>query len=133
MKVAIPQFGSRVSPRFDFASEVLIVTIKDGNVIDRQQHSLINLNTIRRSILLREQGVDVLICGAISDFAVRFLLGNGIQVISMVVGETEEAIKRIIDGTLFSATITIPRLKRKSRYRKRRGRCIGRRVDFTQE
>ena len=54
MKVAIPMFNSRVSPRFDFAPKVLIAKVENGKVVDREHHSLINLNTIRRGTLLRK-------------------------------------------------------------------------------
>jgi len=76
MKVAIPMFNSRVSPRFDFASKVLVATIEGGIVIERQEHSLADLNPIRRSALLNVLGINLMICGGISGFSERLLIGN---------------------------------------------------------
>jgi predicted Fe-Mo cluster-binding NifX family protein len=133
VKVAIPTFNSRVSPRFDFAAEVLIATVDDGKVVDREQHSLINLNTLRRGTLLREQGVDLLICGGITDFTVRLLLGNGIQVVPMVAGEIEEVLEKLINGDFDSATTPASYPLTTGRYHTRKGRYRGNRMDSRQK
>ncbi len=40
MKVAIPIFGPRVSPRFDFAPALLIFTLQDGKVCGAGRNSV---------------------------------------------------------------------------------------------
>ena len=127
VKIAIPMFDSRVSPRFDFASKVLIATIEGGRVVDRKEYSLNNLNPIRRSALLKEQEVNVLICGGISNFSMRLLMGNGIEVIPMVPGEVEEILTLFISGNLNSAIIPMITGKRYGHHGGR-GRCQGRKV-----
>lgn len=107
MIVAIPLFTNRVSPRFDFASKVLIAAIEDRKVVERQEFSLINLHPLRRNSLLCDLGVNVLICGGISTFAQRLASGNGIEVIPMVQGDVEEVLKLFIRGDLSSAIIPI--------------------------
>ena len=37
MKIAIPTFATRVSPRFDCAKSVLVVTIDNGQTSDRHE------------------------------------------------------------------------------------------------
>ena len=37
MKIAIPTFATRVSPRFDCAESVLVVTIDNGQALDRRE------------------------------------------------------------------------------------------------
>lgn len=130
MKVAIPMFNNRVSPRFDFAPKVLIAKVDNGKVVERVQHSLINLNTIRRGTLLREQGVNVVICGGISNFSVRLLLGNGIDVVPMVAGEIEELLEQVINGNLHMVT-TPASPPTTGGHRTRKGRCRGKRMDST--
>ena len=95
MKVAIPIFNGRVSPRFDFALKVLVATVEKEEVTGRDTYSLLNLNPIRRNSLLRELGVDVLICGGISDFSIRYLLDLGVEVVAMVSGEAEEVLETL--------------------------------------
>ena len=131
MKVAIPKFNSRVSPRFEFAAKVLIATVDGGKIMNREEYSLINLNPMRRSALLREQGVNVMICGGISVFFVRLLMGNGIEVIPMVSGEAEEVLNHFINGNLGVATTPISPMRRTGMHRGRRGICRGRKKTFT--
>jgi predicted Fe-Mo cluster-binding NifX family protein len=105
MKIAIPMFNSRVSPRFDFASKVLLATIDGGKVVEREQYSLVNLNPIRRSALLSELEVNVMICGGISHFSQRLIVDKGIDLIPMVSGEAEEVLTLFINGNLDSSII----------------------------
>ena len=107
VKIAVPLFNSRVSPRFDFAAKLLVVTITDGEITDRQEFSLVNLNPIKRTTLLCELQVQVMLCGGISCFAERFIKGHGIEVISLVQGEVEEVLALFINGNLNSAIIPI--------------------------
>ena len=126
MKIAIPTFNSRVSPRFDFASKMLVDTVERGKIVDREIYSLINLNPIRRSSLLCELGVNVLICGGINNFYQRLIIGNGIDVIPMVQGEVEEVLNLFINGDLNSAIIPIVPGRKYGHYRGRRGKGKGR-------
>ena len=125
MKVAIPMFNTRVSPRFDFAPKVLIAKVDSGKVVEREHYSLINLNTIRRGTLLREHGVNVVICGGISNFSVRLLLENGMQVIPMVAGELEEVLSQFVNGHLDTPPMPFSRTVKSGGYRMQKGRCRG--------
>jgi len=125
VKVAIPMFNGRVSPRFDFALDVLIVTIERGEVVNRREYPLTNLHPIKRGALLNEQGVNVLICGGISDFSVRLLTGNGIEVIPMVAGEVDKILDLFIKGNMNSAMIPVIPGRGYGYHRGRRGRCRG--------
>ena len=103
MKVAIPMFNSRVSPRFDFAAKILIATIESGKISERQEYALTNIHQIKRSSLLCELGVKVLICGGISSFCHRLIIDNGIRVIPMIQGEIKEVLNDFIAGSLISS------------------------------
>ncbi|HDN58825.1 MAG TPA: hypothetical protein ENF20_02580 [Candidatus Marinimicrobia bacterium] len=103
VKIAIPMFNSRVSPRFDFAAKILIATIESGKISERQEYALTNIHQIRRSSLLCELGVKVLICGGISSFCHRLITDNGIRVIPMIQGEIEEVLNHYTSGNLISS------------------------------
>lgn len=107
MKIAIPLFNSRVSPRFDCASKILVAKVDGRQVVDRETYSLINLNPIRRSSLLSDLGVNVIICGGISIFSQRLINANAIKIIPMVQGEIEEVLDLFIKGNLNSAIIPV--------------------------
>ena len=130
MKIAIPMFNSRVSPRFDFASKMLVATVEGTKVVDRENYSLINLNPIRRSSLLYELGVNVLICGGINNFSQRLITGNGIDVIPMVQGEVEEVLNLFINGKLHASIMPIIPGRRNMRHSGKRGKFRGKRKDL---
>lgn len=133
MKVAIPLFNSRVSPRFDFAAKLLVVTIADGKITDRQEFSLLNLNPLKRTSLLCELKVQVMLCGGISCFTERFIKAHGIEVVSLVQGEVEEVLTLFVKGNLSSAIIPIiPEQPFRRHYRIKRKRA-GRRKNLLSE
>jgi len=122
MKVAIPVFNNRVSPTFDFASTIVIATVDNEKVDERKEYSLNNLNVVRRSALLNELGVNVLICGGISCFTHRLLMDNEIEVISLVQGEIEEILTLFIDGKKNSEIAPVIQGKRYKFHRRKRGK-----------
>ena len=108
MKVAIPLFGSRVSPRFDCAQRMLLVKIEDKEVVEKEEIWVARWNPLQRITRLTELGIDTVICGGISNFSVRMLANNGIRVISWITGEAEEAIKLHLKGQLKPGVIMGP-------------------------
>ena len=133
MRIAVPLFNSRVSPRFDFAPKLLIVTITEGKITDRQEFSLINLNPIKRISLLCALRVNVMLCGGISSFTQRFIKAHGIDVVALVQGEVEEVLALFINGNLKSAIIPIIPEKRFRHHGRMKRRGIGRRKTFISE
>ncbi len=104
MKLAIPTFGSRVSPRFDFAPRLLLCTLENGNIVNREEISLIPWSPWQRVEKLKEMRVKALICGAIDGNSAQALKDGRIRVISWVSGDVEEALSYYLRGEL------IPRL-----------------------
>ncbi len=48
MKIAIPIFGNRISPRFDFSPEMWIIEVEKGKVVGQEKLSAANLNLPQR-------------------------------------------------------------------------------------
>ena len=131
MKIAIPMFNTRVSPRFDFASKILVATVDGRQIVDRETYSLINLNPIRRSSMLSDLGVNIIICGGISSFSQRLISANAIEVIPMVQGEVEEVLDLFIKGNLTSAIIPVVQGQKVKNHHRKRGKCKhGKTPDF---
>ncbi len=100
MKVAIPIFGSRVSPRFDFAPSLLLCTLREGKIVDREQIPLMSWTPWQRVEKLKEMRVKALICGGIDGHSAQLLKDGKIQVISWVCGGVEEALSCYLRGEL---------------------------------
>jgi predicted Fe-Mo cluster-binding NifX family protein len=108
MKVAIPVFGHRVSPRFDFAPGLILFTLENGKIIGREELSLIPWSSWQRVERLKELQVQTLICGGIDGDSENMLLQQRIQVIPWVAGEAEEALDAFLKGTLQSGATIYP-------------------------
>ncbi len=100
MKIAIPLFGSRVSPRFGYEPEMLIVDIEERKEINRQTFSTTGLGIPQRISLLSSLSVNTLICGGIDILCLRSLSGRGFQIIPGVIGEADEVLEYFLSGKL---------------------------------
>lgn len=112
MIIAIPLFGSRISPRFDFCQEMLIVTIENARVVERRTVSISSLNPQQRIAELCNRNVKTLICGGINGRVHNHLKNNGVSVIYDVIGEADEALDRYLAGQLQPCTFCEGRRRR---------------------
>jgi predicted Fe-Mo cluster-binding NifX family protein len=121
MRVAIPVFGARVSPRFDCAPSLLLFTVENGKVLERGEVLLTHWDVGQRLERLRELDIQALICGGIDGHSAQVLKAHQIQVTAWVAGEAEEAMKSFIRGDLKSGLFPYPGCRRK-RVRMRKGK-----------
>jgi len=105
MKIAIPAFQSKVSPRFDTAQELVLLEVVDGNVIHRERQPLQADSAAGKIKILLEQGVDTLICGGIDRLSQQQIGFNRIEVYSWVTGEIDDAVSCFLRNGLNSGTI----------------------------
>ena len=105
MKIAIPTFATRVSPRFDCAQDVLVVTIETGGVPERQELRASDWTPLERINRLLDLNVDTVLCGGIDCRSVESFQAAGVTVYSWVSGEIEDAMTALLRGDLdFQAT-----------------------------
>lgn len=108
MIIAIPLFGSRVSPRFDHAHTILLVTVDGGKIAGMERCSMGGQNSLARVNWLCQRGVDVVICGGISQFSLRSLTRRGLRVFPWVTGDIEDVIGLLLSGQLRSGLVVGP-------------------------
>jgi predicted Fe-Mo cluster-binding NifX family protein len=121
-KIAIPYHLGRVSPVFDVARNVLTVSLKDGQEQGRGEAALGTFDPFLRAQELKNLGVDVLVCGAISQAYETALSVKGIKVIGSVCGPLEEVLSAALNGTLEDARFLMPGFTRLRRFRGRYGK-----------
>jgi predicted Fe-Mo cluster-binding NifX family protein len=129
MKVALPVWQGRVSSVFDFAHKLLVVEFEKGREKARQEIILVEQSGPNRAATLKELGVGVLICGAISRPLAEMINGSGIQVLPFVSGSTEQIINAYKTGRLSQPQYILPGFWRGARrgFRRCRGWKGGRR------
>lgn len=118
MKLAIPRFGEEVAPCFEYSATIAIFTIRRRRVVDQTDFTLQSREALDRVRLLRDQGVDALICGGVHAFFEDMLVDHGIRVISWVSGDVDKLLRRFLHGQL------VPGVKRQG-YRPGRTSAAG--------
>ena len=124
MNIAIPMFGTRVSPRFDSAPSVLLVRVTNGAVHARVSESLENVQGWQRAGLLAGHKVEVLLCGGIRQSDYFTIVNAGIDVYPGLMGEADEVLEAFLKGALSKASFCgafAPPAR--GRRRLRAGRC----------
>jgi len=104
VKIAIPRFGESVAPCFEYSATMAIFTVEGGNVIAQRDFALQSQQEFDRVRLLRDQGVDTLICGGVRDRFEDMIQALGIQVISWVSGDVDDLLDKFLRGKLTPGT-----------------------------
>jgi predicted Fe-Mo cluster-binding NifX family protein len=100
MKIAIPLFGDRVSPRFDVSPEVWFIEVEGGEILQEERFPTENLTIPQRLERIASSGVHKVICGGIDGFC-RDQLGNrGVDVVQDITGDAGVAFDLFMKGTL---------------------------------
>jgi predicted Fe-Mo cluster-binding NifX family protein len=100
---AIPLFGEEVSPRFCYAESALVVSFANGQEVWRQVVTLGDAWIPRRLSQLAAIGVRTILCGAFNRAYLPIAEGLGMQVITGISGDAEEAVARFRRGQASSA------------------------------
>ncbi|MFC1565222.1 NifB/NifX family molybdenum-iron cluster-binding protein [candidate division KSB1 bacterium] len=102
MKIAIPIFGIRVSPRFISSDLFLVVDTQDGEILNKETIPFNDPHPLKCSRFLMDMGVEMIICGGINRFSEQQLNFNGIKVFPWITGEVNDVLQSFLKGDLDS-------------------------------
>jgi predicted Fe-Mo cluster-binding NifX family protein len=122
MKIAIPIWEDKVSPVFDTALRLLVVEIENMKEVSRFIYYIDEQDLNRKCQRVRNLGLDILICGAISHPYLHMLVASGLEVIEQISGPAEEVLEAYLEGNIFDTRFLMPGCKR---YRCRYGKDTG--------
>ena len=108
MRLAVAVWGSEVSPVFDFAHRIIVVQCDEPHEKERYQYEFPDESMSSRAERLRELGVNVLICGAISNPLAKMVRGLGIILIPWKCGLVEEVLIAYFSETLDNPRFWMP-------------------------
>jgi len=126
MKIALPVWQDNVSSVLDFANKLLLVELENGAEIGRNEIVIPEQSGPERAAKLRQLGVNVLICGAISRQLAYMLSSSGISVLPFITGSIEQILIAYMTGNLSLPQYAMPGGCWKGARRgfgRRRGRC----------
>ncbi len=125
MKIAISSSGDTIAATFDFVDEVVVFECFNGKTTDKQRFNLKSKFVFMRTTELKDLGINVLICGAISNHAVFMLQHNGIEVVNGMTGEIDTIIYEFLHDNINQPRYHLPGYvekgctRRKTRMRQR--------------
>lgn len=122
MKVALTAWENRISPVFDAARTLLIADIENGEIVNRRYDSLFPEMSARLAARLKDLGVEVLICGAISQLPAAVIEAGGVQLIPFIGGNIEDVLTSYAKGTQIVSVFSMPGCG--GRQRRQRGRAF---------
>jgi predicted Fe-Mo cluster-binding NifX family protein len=117
MRVAIPVFQSKISPRFDSTQEFVLLEIEKSKVMKREDLPIKGWPLSAKLKHMVDLGVDTLICGGIDLESMQQLNLSGIKVYSWITGEMEDVVTCFLNRGLESGIILGARGRRKGRWR----------------
>ena len=122
MRIAIPINDGRISPVFDVARRLMVVEVEGNRELSRMEHTLDKAEITALARRVADLGVDVLICGAVSQSLEKMLLAAGVEVVSRTCGEAERVLRAFIHGKMTEQSFLMPGCSHRRRFRVRRGR-----------
>ena len=109
-KILVTLYRNEVAPRFDLASEVLLVTLDpDGRPVKRQELVLAHSSADDLCDLILDREVAVVITGGMEEEHYHYLRWKRLDVLDGVAGLAEDALARYLRGELQSGAILFPR------------------------
>jgi predicted Fe-Mo cluster-binding NifX family protein len=114
MKVLLALNGTRVAPRFAFATDFLLVEFKAKQEVDRKKPSFNVANPEAIAEQVAREGVDLVLTGGINvEYQRQFRLRN-IGVIWGLIGEAEDVLAAYLRGKLFAGMGPCPPVKKRT-------------------
>ncbi len=115
VKLAVPIWNGRVSPVMDTAHRLLLVEVVDGAEVSRTVVDLPQASADHRARFISEQGVETLICGALSQDLNQMLTAAGVKTVPWFRGGVEAVIAAHLSGNLHCNEFLLPGCGRRRR------------------
>jgi predicted Fe-Mo cluster-binding NifX family protein len=106
--VGIPTWMGRVSPVLDVATRFWIVHCEENIQVSHQEVLIEHSSPNSLVADLRHSGVDILICGAVSQPLLQELLRSKVQVLPHICGNIVEVVSAFLADTLDQPEFKMP-------------------------
>ena len=107
-RTAVPVFMGRVSPVLDTCTQLLVVESGDKEAITRRMIPMKGGSLFERARELHKLGVEVIICGAVSDAFFNLLRESDIEMVCGIAGDIDDVIDAYRNGALEQARFRMP-------------------------
>lgn len=98
MQVAVTVWKDRISPLFDATRKLLIADIQGRRIMARHFEPFECDSALSQAARLDDLGIQVLICGGISNFMENLLNARGIRVLAFASGAVDDVLATYLSG-----------------------------------
>ncbi len=106
MRIAFSTWKKRISPVFDVSGEICLVEMQSGEKI--REDSMTLPQGQDRCLWLAREGVDVLVCGAISNQLQNRLEWMNIRVFPFIAGDLSQVVKAWLENSFRVESFAMP-------------------------
>ncbi|MFO7840017.1 MAG: NifB/NifX family molybdenum-iron cluster-binding protein [Desulfosalsimonadaceae bacterium] len=121
MKIGITVWGDIISPVFDAARSLMVAEVRNGRIVSTERLPIRAGFPMQQVNSLKFYGIDVLICGAVSEIPANMIEAAGIRLIPFIKGNVNEVLHAFINNQLPAAHFMMPGCGKRRR-RRQRGR-----------
>ena len=123
MKIALSVYEKKISPVFDFASLLSVYEKKNEKATMTNEINLVGIEFNEKIRILKQNEIELIICGAVSNQFRQLIEMEGIKLIPWVCGSVEEIINVFLKNKLDNKQYFMPGCGRRgNRNRFRKGR-----------
>jgi predicted Fe-Mo cluster-binding NifX family protein len=109
-KLLIPVQGDFVAPRFDLATEILIVRFENQKMIGEPKTIIMERPSEENLCQMAvEENITDMVCGGIEELHYNFLVWKKVTVLDAVIGDWQTVVDKTLAGTLCQGEILIHR------------------------
>jgi predicted Fe-Mo cluster-binding NifX family protein len=100
MNIVIPVFKNRVSPVFDWCSNLLVVEIQSGREVGRSEVAAAITDPVRQADQVVNLGAGLVVCGGIGEILLGLIEAKNIHIIPGVSGDIDDVLAALSSGEL---------------------------------
>ena len=115
--VAIPVFRTRVAPVLDWCSKIKIISEEGPDGAASREINVKEDSRFEVMRTLRRQGIDIVICGALSPKMLNYCENIGLRIIHGIAGDIGEVFQAYCSGELDRPRYWLPGCGGQGRYR----------------
>lgn len=130
--IALPVFQDRLSPLLDEARRFAVITLENDAIAERTIVEINEQSAFIKIERLKEMGVSVLLCGALSDALAKFIIDRELLLYSWLSGTADEVIDQYLQGTLPQTCMRYLTREARTCRRHRRGWKLHQRGDYNE-
>lgn len=108
MRVAAPVWDEKISPVLDTASRLRVLEIGVLKEASRFEVDFVEKDIAKRCALVRNLGIDVIICGAVSRQFSSMLAASGVRMVPGISGPVETVVSAYLKGRLADSNFFLP-------------------------